>query len=310
MLRHTFLHFISLAFILLLTGCNDDIFVEENVGADEINTTVDGDGGSATFDISTKHLLNISIDYYGSESPDKYYDVNGKEVGPDCSASDLGSIVYESVLLHYELVKDGSHLKFISYECAFPNDTHVTLRLEYSYTVRFIHITIKRGKPMEYVSATYDGDINVNDPAFTLVEKQNFHNDGPIAQTVEVWPMLQAQSYAYGEITVEEGWAAGIKIEMPVLQYSDGDWKMISKSDISPRSKYYLNIPNLLDRTNVTVDAGANVSIRSVVTVSEATATGVMRLRMPVSGREYSTRFQCTARFPKSYEVIVDEIDK
>ena len=310
MFPHHFLHYISLAFILLLTGCNDDIFVDDTLDGGEINATVDGDGGSATFDISTKHLLHITIDYYGSESPDKYYDVNGKEVDSDCPASDLGSIVYDGLFLRYELIKDGGRLKFISHEYAFPNDMHVAVRLQYSYTVEFIHITIKRGKPMEYVSATYDGDIDITDPAFTLVEKQNFHNNGPIAQTVEVWPMLQAQSYAYGEVAVEESWANGIKVEMPVLQYSGGNWKIIPMSDICPRSKYYLNIPNLLDRTNVTVDAGANVSIRSVVTVTEATVTGILRLRMPVSGREYSTRFQCKARFPKSYEIIVDEIDK
>lgn len=307
------IHFQILIIISLLfplSGCNDDVFVD-GLPVEAVTATIEGDGGAAEFTVATKDLLNISIDYYGgSNSLYKYYDVNGKEVESDCPASDLSAIIYENILTHFEVVKEGNRLKIISYENALGNDVYVSIRLTYTYTTEFIEINITQGRPLELVSVVYDDYIEVKDNAFTLVDKSVFYNKGSFEQQIEVWPMLQAQRYANGIITAECSWARGFTVDMPVLKYSDDGWKLLPVGSVPTHGTYGLVIPDLLDRVSVTVEARANVSIRSVVTVTEALAYGVMHFRMPVSGRQYSTRFACDAKFPKSYEVIVDEIDK
>ncbi len=302
---------IIISLLFLISGCNDDVFVDV-LPTEDVTITVEGDGGAAELTISTKNLLNIDIDFYGSSSSQyrcRYYDVNGKEVESNCPASDISAIVYESNLIHFELRKEGNRLKFISNENALYNDYNVTIRLTYTYTTDIIDINITKGRPLELVSVVYDDNIEVKDNAFTLVDKSVFHNKGSVAQQVEVWPMLQAQTYAYGSITAEEPWASGFIVDMPVLQYSDGGWKLLLLGRVPTHGKYGLDIPNLLERVNVTVEAGANVSVSSIVTVAEATVTGVMFFRLPVSGRQYSSRFGCDAKYPISYEVKVDEID-
>ena len=129
MQRSNFLLLAIIGLLFPLSGCNDDVFVDSLPAEDEMSATVEGDGGAVEFSIPTKDLLNISIDYYGSSSPYRYYDINGKEVDSGCPASDLSSIVYESNLIHSELIKQGNSLKFISYENASGYAIGVTVRL-------------------------------------------------------------------------------------------------------------------------------------------------------------------------------------
>ena len=54
---------VLLCLLLLTTGCNNDIFVDEPpLGEEEIGATIDGDGGETSFKIPFKGLEHISID--------------------------------------------------------------------------------------------------------------------------------------------------------------------------------------------------------------------------------------------------------
>lgn len=294
----------------LLVACNDGVFVDEDLPADDVKTSIDGDGGEAKFNISMKHLQSISIDRYDGMAQFKCYDRSGQEIPPDSPLADLHKIAYESIWLNYEIIIDGNAIKIKSIENCSTSDFTESIRLEYSYATRFIKVTIKAGQPMYLENCRYADDIEVVENAGTRSERKSFNNAGHIDQTLEVYPMIQAQSQAYGKVTPSETWVKGFKIIMPVLQYRGDGWVIETfKEEFWPGEKYRMSIPNLLDKVSVPVPPLTKAVITSEVTMTTARAHGVMTFRAPVSHKVHTVDFKCEAVYPKSYDIKIEYAD-
>ena len=51
----------TVSFLLMATACNNDVFIEDPELSEDVEATIEGDGGEATFRIQTKGLERVSI---------------------------------------------------------------------------------------------------------------------------------------------------------------------------------------------------------------------------------------------------------
>lgn len=291
----------------ILISCNGDIFVED-VGwndSESQEAVIDGDGGRVSFKIPTKNLLRVSIDLYGGKDPYKYYDKEGNEISGDCKASELAKIVGDFTLAYYEVLLDGDELTVYSLERCSDGYTNLSVRLEYTYSVRFIHVSILKGQPLQYVETVYDGDMKVDDNADKSVKKATFTNDGPIDQTLEIMPFLG--SYKTLWIGDVESWAHYLPVTMPVLYYDGSEWTF-KKSDVRLENSEKWSPGNYLTKVNVTVPANSKSEIATTLFYTQAEVGGKIVFRKPVTGKELTTPFVMKSLYPYKFDIEINEI--
>ncbi len=220
----------------------------------------------------------------------------------------MSKISYEGLLARFEVLINGNQLTFTSIESA---DTYYTviIALEYSYVTRFITAEILQGQPLQLVDVTYSDDITVTEDAGTIVSRESLTNKSSLTQILELYPMIDAQGKAYGVVVSEETWARGKTVDMPALQFADGKWSMAEISDVLIGEKYGIIIPNLLEKTSVSVPANSKAVATSTITLTTASVSGKAAFRFPVSGRLLTTRVKCEAMYPSKYEVKTEISD-
>lgn len=298
----------AMMILCVFTSCNGNIFVEDTGWGDSetLEGVVDGDGGRITFKIPTKNLLRVSIDLYGGRDPYKYYDKAGNEISGDSPASELAKIVGDFPLAHYEVILDGDELTVYSLERCSNSNASLSIRLEYSYNVRFIHVSILKGEPLQYVETIYDGEIEVDDSADNDVKKITFTNYGPIDQTIEIMPFLGSYNILWiGDV---EDWASYLPVEMPCLDYSGSEWTFKDKSVRLGDSQKW-SPENYLSKVNVTVPANSKSEIITTLFYTKAEVGGKIKFRKPVSGKELTTPFMMKSFHPYKYDIEINEVN-
>lgn len=286
----------------MLAGCNNDIFVDDPVPS-ATDVVVEGDGGEVIVTFQPKGLEWIGFDYTSTPFG-TYYDDAGEEISWDSPAREVARISYTSAGKTIDVYIKGNKLTIHSTEYADNISWHASLRLDYGYSVQFIDITILPGEPLEFVSAIYDDNMAVSE------QKQygeSFINDGNISQTVEIRPYLTTQAAVKIEPT--ELWARYIDVNMPLPSFTDGKWQCGSERRIRLNTTLYY-MPPALDRIE-TVDVTVPPHSRMTywVNISNVKISGKITMRAPVSGREYTTDFNCEATEPISYDIQIDKIN-
>lgn len=297
----------AMMILCVFTSCNGNIFVEDT-GWDDSETlegVVDGDGGRVTFKIPTKSLLRVSIDLYGGKDPYKYYDKAGNEISSDSPVSELAKIVGDFTLRYLEVIIEGDELTVYSIENCSDFYYNLTIRLEYTYSVRFIDVLVLKGEPLQYVETIYDGDIAVDDDADKNIQKTTFTNDGPIDQSIEIMPFLGSYKTLWvGDV---EAWAYSLPVNMPVLCYSGEGWTFKDESIRLNDSKKWAP-ENYLTKVNVTVPANSRSEIITTLFYTKAEVGGKIKFRKPVSGKELTTPFMMKSLHPYKYDIEINEV--
>ncbi len=298
---------ILLLCILAISGCNDTVFIDDDdLSSDYTEVEIEGDGGEATLTVSTKDLLNISIDYFG-RTPYKYYNANGEEIPENSPASELYRIAGHFTMQDFEVVKTGNKLTFRSVENCLLTDDNITIRLEYTYTTKFIHLRILKGKPLQLVNTVYTTtEPEVNDMADMRTSTYRFTNNGPIDQIFEVRPYLTGHHTL--SVIVEEGWAKHISVNIPVLWYIGNEWGFKDQG-LRLGNDYDWTPYNYNTTVNVSIPANSTAKITAIQCYTSAKAEGVITFRKPVTGTELTTRFVCISKFPYKYDIKVDEVN-
>lgn len=151
---------------LVLAGCNSDVFLEEADIPESQSVTIDGDGGEATFTIPLKGLVYFGPDLMSSSVHYcTYYNAAGEQIESNAPASEVARIVYETDFMKYELLRDGSRLTIRSVCRTRQYDDNLSVRLEYTYGVRFIGVTILPGKPLKLLEVAYPDGLTVDNRA-------------------------------------------------------------------------------------------------------------------------------------------------
>ncbi len=292
--------------ITFMPGCNNDIFIDGPEMPDYSYAQVAGDGGTVSFEISTTGLKLINFDLFSENKKYcKYFNRNGEEISPYSPASELGSIVFENHHVKYVLEKKGNRLTFTSLENS-SSENHLSIRLEYDYTVKFIEIEIERGQPLEMICVEYD-NMKINDRAKKDVQTYKFTNYGPINQTLNWYPYSHNQASVIVE--PDEDWIRGDFVIIPLPAYSDGKWKLEETGSIRLGTKMSFYRSDYMNPVPIELPPYANIVLISNVIYSMCQVEGSMTFRNPVSGRIHQTGFMCEALYPTDYEIRIDYED-
>lgn len=298
----------AVVLLLGLSGCNHDVFIDGHDAPDDMEATIEGDGGEVTFTIATKGLERIRIPFLDDSRYTTYYNTAGDKTDAKIQANDLGKIVYDSRLLHMEIIKRGNRITVRSEECAYDGPASWDIVLDYDYlsSVRNIYITIMPGKPLELVSIKYEPGIDVTERA-EMKSGCTTYTSTDMTWDVQVAPYINHPAESTIEVSRTDTWMESFSLDMDMLVFEDGEWIFRRLEDIHTDKPYKYRRPdyNMVDRV-VTILPGTTTRIYNNVWYSRATASGTFVLRRPVSGRLLEIPFVCKSIYPVSYEIRVE----
>lgn len=299
--------FFALPVLLLVAGCNDDVFLDDPDMSDNEGATIEGDGGEATFTIPTKGLEHVSFDMVGvSEQYCKYYNAAGDLIDYKSPVSEVSQIVYDNDLLKLELRRQGKTLTVKSVCNTFNMETRWGVRLDYSYGARYIEFVVLPGKPMRLLEVVYPDGLEIDDRAKIKTKRFGFNNSSPLPQILEVQPYF-GETYS---ILVEPGdknsWVRGERLNMEVPVYEDGSWQM-KETSIMPGFSSTYSKKEYMMKVDVDVPAYSNVNIFTDVIYSQVKSSGYMTFLNEVLNRRLTVNFTVTSLYPTAYEIRTED---
>lgn len=284
-----------------LWSCNNDIFLGRDESAVDLYGYVDGDGGSTTFRIPTYELLSIRLD--GMNNPNlTCYNDRDEEVAQDSPYPQISRLVYESQWLKFEILISGGQVSITSFYNSENNVHNIKLRLDYSYGVRIIDVTIGQGEAAVFEGVEYDPDIVLESPKVDT-RSLMLSNASGSQFTYSINPYL---NYSLRFVIIPAAsWAYFKTIDLRIPEYIDGEWRFSEKQAVKLAETITKNLQYDGEMLEIVLADGASARIVSTVTSEIATATGRIFYRNPITDKVYSTDFKTTVAIPVDYDVKV-----
>lgn len=304
----------SLAFVLpwllmLLSGCNNDVFLDEPQMPDDLSATIEGDGGETVFTIPTNGLEHISFDLLSeSKKYCTYFNHSGSIIDSNSPASEVAKIVYETDFSKREIIHNGTQLIVRSICSTSDYDLKVGIRLDYSYTVKIIHVNILPGRPLVLENVEYNQNPLLTESTLVKTHTIQINNQSESEKDWEDYPYINA----LGEILVEpdrySSWLNYdyLPIEVPV--YDDGKWTWQIKDQLKANVKYTYRRPDYMHKVTMTIPAKTVVRIYTYVTYVQAKASGVLTYLNEILNRRIIVNFNITSIYPVSYDIRIEEV--
>jgi len=302
---------LSLIFIiaLVLSGCNDEVFVGK-LDPSDTELTIGGNGDRASVGYESDKLETLSLDVFSEEKPNvSYFDSDGNQIQPEKNASRLAKIKYKSLTAEYEIKVGSSVLMIESIENFSTLNTNVTIRLDYGFAVRFIHVVMTGLPKIDCLEISYDmGLMSINSEPTIVSRKINCKNDDSSEWNMSLKPYLQMPAYV--ELEPTEKWARYMKDVYAIPTLQGGEWGLHgTEVEMSMSTKGYFSSTEVDNNTSVPITIpplGAKTVLEKVFFASMSVPFRAV-FKNPVTGREYSTSGICTVCEPFDYEVIVSE---
>ena len=296
----------TVSFLLMATACNNDVFIEDPELSEDVEATIEGDGGEATFRIQTKGLERVSIEHVSDATGYTCYNKNGEEIPENSPVSELARINFTGIYTVFDVNIEGDRLTVQSMEYSGEWGHVITIRLEYaSWIVRFIEVKVLPGAPMELVRTDYDEGFDVNDAHKTSERVMKATNNGPQPVKIEFKPWLAMQANA--KVVAADSWVnfIGRPVDVRLPTYVDGRWVLGPEMNIRLDVKTYYSPRDWNVTVPVEIPANSTVNVVSTVTFGDAGSRGTFLFRIPVSAREFASRFTCEVVEPLSYEISI-----
>ncbi len=291
--------------LLFATACNNDVFIDAPDISEDLSATIEGDGGSAEFAITTKNLEYISLDVFSENRKFcTYYNTSGEIIDRDSPASEVYKIVFDNDFTKIEIIKKGKKLFFTSISNTWAK-CDWTIRLDYGYTVKFINVTVLQGKPMELLDIVY-GDIETSEYTKIGVDRILMENGSTMDLTTEVYPYIQTSAEILVKPTDPNSWIRAERFDMPVPVYDGNGWKMEVKN-ILPGTSYRYHRPDQMMEVTIEVPAKSVVRVRTDIDYAKVEARGTMFFLNPVLDRQLTAYIICTSSYPIHYDLHIDE---
>ena len=309
--RTRILNYVVLMLVtLLVSACNNDIFIDGPMLDEDLHASVEGDGGTAVFNIPLKGLEYIGLDLTSEgEKFCTYYNDRGEPIDGNSHESEVArTVVFDNDLCRFEIIRKGSELTFRSHASPLYSSTW-TIRLEYDYAVRFITVEVLQGRPLQLVDVAYLSDLQIDDSASVKTDRFGFTNGSSLTQIYEVRPYLNQLSFINVEPDRHNYWLSGLAVAMPVPVYVDGRWQFVEKTDIVAGYEYRYQPQGYLTKVDVEIPANSKVSILTDVTYAKAEASGTMTFLNVALDRRLMAYFTVTSIFPTGYEIRVEDAE-
>ena len=299
-------HILFFSFILLFSGCNNDIFIENEELPDNlwIPLKADGDQWSSTF--SRKGLERVYISNgLNMQEYLKYYDQDGREIGPDSSPDKLSEIIFENPAQSYIIGFKGGMIYFTSNYNTYPSASVVDLDFQYNYGVtKQIHFTISPGYPLESVEI-YNDDIIIEENIDAITYSGSFTNNSNLTQNWKVFPYSSLHCNCLVEPA--DNWAKDIEVKMSLPLYAHENWDLYNFEEITLGERISLVSPmSDSECIDIEIPPGKKAIIAVTVNYSKATKSGVFYFLNRVSELSTTENFICTAICPTSYEYTLN----
>ena len=299
--------YLSVAFCIIATACNDEIFVDRSDLPEITDIVIEGDGGQWSSVFSRKGLERISIDYAANDKEYvRYYGTGGGEVGPDCPPSELESIVYENPRTSYSVGFGKEMIEISSSYNASPYETF-TVRLEYDYgTVKYMNVTITEGKELELFSWESAGELELSENVMTSTHSMGLVNNSHLTQKLEVFPYLYFLKCSDVAIPADR-WAQGMEVDIPMLAFDGKIWEWHEYDDIRLGERRDFSPSRYCDeKIVVEVPAYTSAKVHCRLNYTRATQDGFLSFFNSVSEQVYKVPVNWISTYATSYEYAVE----
>ena len=272
-----------------------------------LNATVEGDGGLATFVIQTKNLEHVGVDVFSENIYFlHFYNDEGVEIDRSSPASEVSKIVYSTDLVNYEIRLKHNLISFVSLCNSTSSNLGISIRLEYSYGVRFIRVKVLPGKPLQLEDVQYFDELKIEERGEVRSQKFRFTNQGPLTQIYEVRPYLNDMPMLMVDPGHDSWLGISYNLTLPVPVYANGGWVLQEKSGIIPHTKYTYEGPDRLTKVEVDIPAYSSATIYTDVIYSKAQGRGMMTFRNEMLDLIIPVDFTVTSYYPTGHEIRVE----
>lgn len=301
---------LMLILAVIMTGCNDEVFVEK-LDPSDTELTIGGNGDRGGVGYESSNLVTLSLDVFSEQKPNvTYFDRDGNRIEPEGNASRLAKIKYKSQTMEYVISVGKNLLMFESVENFSTLDSHVTIRLDYGFTVRFIKVTMTGLPIIDLVDIAYDMDrMSVSQDPVVVSANIKYKNDGNSSPwEISLKPYLSISAHV--ELEPAAGWARYLRNVYSIPTLQGGIWGLHGKSiEMMMSSKGYYRSTEVDENTSVpvTIPPFESRTVVENVFFNSMSVPFTAVFKNPVTGREYSTTGICKVCEPFDYEVKVLE---
>lgn len=301
-------YLLTLLIALIVSSCNNDIFIESEDLPDITDIALDGNGDRWSSSFSRKGLSRIYVNRYSSSDDFRYftyYGIKGGEVDADCPASELESIVYHTPLLEYSIGLNGSMI-YISCQYNILSETTVMIDLEYDYGMtKTIKVTFTEGERIQLISWPPDGKVTLDEDFEKVTYRRSLTNNGSITQKLEITPFLDSRCSDL--VMPEDSWAYGLILNLPMPTFTGKEWVWHEYADIRlGERRTFSPITYFDDKVVVDVPANTKAMVTYTLNYSRLTQKGYLRFYNPVEKYDFEEEVTWTSIYATSYEYTVD----
>lgn len=308
MTRRNISYLLSIFVALLLTTCNNEIFIESENLPDVTYITLDGNGGEWSSAFSRKGLTSIYVNPEDSSVDAQYleyYGVNGDKVDGSCPFDELREIQYDTPVRHYSIGFYGGMI-YITCHYNVLSEKSIRVYLEYDYGMtKTINVTMTEGKPIELGFWMSEGEPDLDLDFEKIPHRTSYTNNSSLTQKLQLDPFADAR--CSDQVIPEDSWAVGLTFDMPMPTYVFQEWAWEEYEGI--RLGERRSFPQTVyaqDRLTVEVPPYTKATVTYTINYSRFTRMGTISLYNPVDDSWYDEEVTWTAVYATSYDYTVD----
>lgn len=301
-------YLLTLLAALIVSSCNNAIFIESENLPDVTDITLDGNGEQWSSAFSRKGLTRIYVNPEDSSVDAqylKYYGVNGNVVDASCLFDELKDIQYDTPCLYYSVGCYGGMLYIACHYNVLP-ERNIRVYLEYDYGMtKVINVKMTEGKPIEMEFDMTRGEPTVEWDFEKTTHRTSFTNNSSLTQKLQLDPF--ANSRCSDQVIPEDSWALGLTfdISMPTYVFHEWAWTQyegirLGEGRTFPQTVYEQ------DRLKVEVPPYTKATVTYTLNYSRFTQKGYMVLYNPVEDRRFEEDVTWTAVYATSYDYTVN----
>ncbi|MDE7346489.1 MAG: hypothetical protein K2N48_07090 [Muribaculaceae bacterium] len=298
----------TLLIALIVSSCNNDIFIESENLPDITDITLDGNGEQWSSAFSRKGLTRIYVNPEDSSDDAKYlkyYGINGDVVDATCPFDELKDIQYDTPVRNYSIGCYGGMIYVICNYNVLPKKT-VKVFLEYDYGMtKVINVTMTEGKPIEMRVDMPHGEPKVEWDFEKISHRRTMTNNSSLTQKLQLDPF--EESRCSDQVIPKDSWAVGLTFDMsmPTYIFQEWAWEEYEGIRLGERRSFPQTV-YAQDRLMVAVPPYTKATVTYTINYSRFTQTGTISLYNPVDDSWYDEDVTWTAIYATSYDYTVE----
>lgn len=293
--------------LLTATGCNDEVFVDNEILDTPDSLIVIGDDGTQSLKYTRKNLHSATL--LAPNEVNRYlrfYDANGEEM-EQLDLQRLYRIVYDYALAMWEITIERGKIVIHSYENATGGSYAFKIILDYGDVERWIDVEILPG--LRPIFTSVECDTTAISESFmhrSTYRMSAISVENPLP--VKVIPYAAAQSLTKLELSGPVQ-LYDTEVSVPRWDYNGKNWVQGPDMQLGSSGISYYFSP-YTDRElseEIIVPAGARQTITVYSRYIMAKIPCLIAFKLPVSGRKFEEKGLLTVANPIDYYIDIED---